>query len=453
MLSGATPESVGIPSRAVEKFLAQCLSSGMRGFMLWRRGKTVLTASPYPHEAEDKRHVYSVSKSFTGTAVGLAVEEGKVRLDDFAVSYFPQLFPAGATGRLSRMTIRHLLTMTTGHAEDTLFRLMENRDAPERAFFEAPIPYEPGARFVYDSGASYMLSAILHAATGEDLLAYLRPRLFAPLGVTDVSWMRAPGGLRGGGWGLYVSLADMLKLGILYLQQGVYEGRRILPAAWVRAATARQTDSAMEGSDGADDWAQGYGYQFWRCRCGAYRADGMYRQFITVVPERETVFAYTGYAPGAWILDGLWELCGAMQDRELPEDNAALERLARLARNAVCPTEKNRASLPAPFQTAGDIFELGGAVTARLTEDGILCLRLPCGTDVRLTPGAPEWKVVRYPRGTDDGQPLLPAKGLSAFVSAPGELTLRILDKNSPHSADIRVASSGVVQTFSDRFA
>ncbi|MGM9653121.1 MAG: serine hydrolase domain-containing protein [Eubacteriales bacterium] len=453
MLSSAAPESVGIPSRAAEKFLTQCLASGMRGLMLWRRGKTVLTASPYPHEAEDKRQVYSVSKSFTGTAVGLAAEEGKVRLDDPAVSYFPQLFPAGAPGRLSRMTIRHLLTMTTGHAEDTLSLLMENRDTPERAFFDAPLPYEPGTHFAYDSGASYMLSAILHAATGEDLLAYLRPRLFAPLGITDVSWMRTPGGLRGGGWGLYVSLADMLKFGILYLQEGVYEGRRILPAAWVHAATARQTDSTLEGSDGADDWVQGYGYQFWRCRCGAYRADGLYRQFITVVPEQETVFAYTGYAPGARILDGLWELCGAMQDGELPGDKEAAERLARLARSAACTTEKNRAPLPAPFQTAGEIPELGGAVTARLTEDGTLCLRLPCGADVRLTPGAPEWTVVRYPRGMDDGYPLLPAKGLSVFVSAPGELTLRILDKNSPHSADVRIAPSGVVQTFSDRFA
>ena len=253
--------------------------------------------------------LFSLSKSFTATAVGLAVAEGRLSVDDPVLGFFPDEAPAIISPHLAAMQVRHLLSMSTGHGEDTTAALRQAADGNwVRAFLERPVEHEPGTFFLYNSGATYMLSAIVQRLTGQTLLDYLQPRLFAPLGIERPTWESCPRGINAGGWGMSATTEDIARFGQLYLQQGRWEGRQLVPAAWVAAATSTQADNSSRTEP---DWAQGYGYQFWRCRHGAYRGDGAFGQFCLVMPEQR---------------------CGAGHHRRRPGDAAgARSRLAASA--------------------------------------------------------------------------------------------------------------------------
>lgn len=273
--------------------------------------------------------LFSLSKSFTSTAAGLAVSEGRLSLDDSVVSFFPEQAPAEVSPNLAAMRVRHLLSMSTGHAEDALGRL---RDASggdwARAFLALPVEHAPGARFVYNSGATYMVSAIVQAVSGQTVLDYLRPRLFEPLGIANPTWEASPQGISAGGWGLSITTEDIARFGQLYLQNGVWQGTRLLPEGWVADATSKHVEN---GTDSDSDWAQGYGYQFWRCRHGAYRGDGAFGQFCVVLPEQDAVVAITaGCNDLGGTLNLVWDhLLPAMGNEALPDDPAAQAHLAR----------------------------------------------------------------------------------------------------------------------------
>jgi CubicO group peptidase (beta-lactamase class C family) len=173
-----------------------------------------------------------------------------------------------------------------------------------RAFLALPVAHKPGTHFLYNTPATYMLSAILQKATGTDLMDYLRPRLFEPLGIRNPSWEKSRDGITLGGYGLKVTTEDIARFGQLYLRKGQWRGKPLVPAAWVAVATARQTSN---GSSPTSDWEQGYGYQFWRCRHGAYRGDGAFGQFCIVMPEQDTVVAITsGTRDLQGVLDLVW---------------------------------------------------------------------------------------------------------------------------------------------------
>lgn len=255
--------------------------------------------------APDKPHVlHSVSKTFTATAIGFAVAEGKLKVTDPVVSFFPERLPATVGPRLKKMEIRHLLTMSTGHDVDPTDRVraVEGADWVE-GFLAAPLEYEPGTLHVYNSLATYMLSAIIQRVTGEKVIDYLAPRLFQPLGIEGVTWEESPQGINCGGWGLYVKTEDMAKLGQFLLQKGCWNGQQLLPASWIEEASASKIDSypagvkketlTMKPED--SDWLQGYGYQMWRCRHQAFRADGAYGQFIVILPEKDAVIVTTAH--------------------------------------------------------------------------------------------------------------------------------------------------------------
>jgi hypothetical protein len=202
-----------------------------------------------------------------------------------------------------------------------------------RPFLAAPVDTTPGTHFVYNTGASYMLSAIVQSLTGQTILDYLTPRIFEPLGIEGATWVTCPRGINTGGFGLSVKTTDIARFGQLYLQQGVWQGAQLIPAAWVVAATSRQVDN---GSDAQSDWAQGYGYQFWRCRHNAYRGDGAFGQYCIVMPDQDAVLAITsGVEDMQAVLDLVWgKLLPAMGAAALPEDGAAqaalTEKLAGL---------------------------------------------------------------------------------------------------------------------------
>src|SRR5205085_7858891 len=231
--------------------------------------------------------LYSLSKSFTSTAVGLAIAEGKLSLDDEMVKLFPDDVPPSTGNNLRLMRVSDLLRMSTGQQTEPPRKPDE---VWTRTFLAHQVPFKPGTHFLYNTSATYMLSAAVQKATGQTLLDYLKPRLFDPLGIENPTWEKSPQGISTGGYGLSVRTEDIAKFGQLYLQKGKWNGRQLVPEAWVGAATARQTSN---GSNPRSDWDQGYGYQFGRRRRGAYRGDGAVGQVWVVLPEQDAVVAIT----------------------------------------------------------------------------------------------------------------------------------------------------------------
>lgn len=344
-LPRSSPEAQGVSSSALLSFIeaADKDIDSFHSFMLVRHGQVVAEGWWAPYDAETPHALYSLSKSFTSTAVGLAIAEGKLNLDDEVLKFFPDDAPAEPTANLKSMRVSDLLRMSTGNQTEP----PRPRDQVwTKAFLNHPVPFKPGTHFLYNTSATYMLSAIVQKATGMTLLDYLHPRLFDPLGITHPTWEASPQGISAGGYGLSVRTEDIARFGQLYLQKGQWHGRQLLPAAWVEAATARQTSN---GSSPASDWDQGYGYQFWRSRHGAYRGDGAFGQFCIVLPEENAVIAITsGVRDMQSVLNLVWDkLLPALNPSPLPPDAAASNKLADALKRLSLRTPEELASAKA----------------------------------------------------------------------------------------------------------
>lgn len=339
-LPRSAPEDQGVASTAIRAFVdaAERDIRDLHSFMLVRHGHVVAEGWWAPYQRQMPHVLFSLSKSFTSTAIGLAVREGLLGLDDRVVDFFADDLPAEVSPNLAAMQVRHLLAMSTGHVVDTMPALHQRKDGNwARAFFSVPVERAPGTHFLYNTGASYMLSAILQRVAGVTLLAYLRPRLLDPLGIAEATWETCPRGVNTGGFGLSVTTDAIARFGQLYLQKGLWRGEQLVPADWVAAATSLQTPN---GDDPASDWAQGYGYQFWMCRHGAYRGDGAFGQYCIVMPEQDAVLAITaGLDDMQAPLNLVWEhLLPALGAAPPPADPAAAAALAdRLAGLAIAP--------------------------------------------------------------------------------------------------------------------
>jgi CubicO group peptidase (beta-lactamase class C family) len=325
-------EAQGVSSKALLDFLraADEAIDSVHGFMLLRHGVVVAEGAWKPYSLESPHMLFSLSKSFTSSAIGLAVSEGRLSVEDTILSLFPKKAPKSVSPNLAAMKVRHLLSMNTGHDQDTTERIMRSRD-PVRAFLALPVEHEPGTHFVYNSGASFVLSALVQALTGKRLSDYLGPRLFDKLGIEGALWDRHPCGVDFGGWGLNITIEDIARFGQLYLQKGLWKGERVLPEAWIDEATAKHSDNVdPKNPDPASDWQQGYGYQFWRCKHGFYRGDGAFGQFCIVMPEKDAVLAVTSGAPTMQaILDLVWDkLVPGLSEGALDPDPAGVESLA-----------------------------------------------------------------------------------------------------------------------------
>ena len=328
-LPRCTPEAQGISSAALLAFIeALERIPEMHSLMLLRHGCVAAEGWWSPYGPTRPHMLFSLSKSFTSTAVGLAAAEGRLSVDDLLLSFFPDEAPARPDANLAKMRIRHLLSMSTGHDKDTTEQLRANPDGDWiKAFLALPVEHAPGTHFVYNSGASYMLAAVVQKLTGLKLVDYLKPRLFDPLGIQNPAWETSPQGINFGGWGLSVKTEDIARFGQLYLQKGIWQGQRILSEAWVEEATSKQV---MNGKKPNSDWEQGYGYQFWRCRHGAYRGDGAFGQYCVVLPAQDAVLAITSAVDDMQaVLNVVWQhLLPALGPAPLPEDTAAQARLA-----------------------------------------------------------------------------------------------------------------------------
>ncbi|HZG66924.1 MAG TPA: serine hydrolase [Herpetosiphonaceae bacterium] len=357
-LPGDTPEAQGIPSSAILAFVdaAEEQNVELHSLMLLRNEHVVAEGWWAPYRPDSPHMLFSLSKSFTSTALGLAVAEGRLKLDDPVLSFFPDDAPAEVSENLAAMRVRHLLSMSTGHVEDTINVLARREEVNwVRAFLSRPVEHEPGTHFLYNSGATYILSAILQHLTGITLLDYLRPRLLDPLGIEEATWESSPQGINTGGWGLSIKTEGIARFGQLYLQQGMWQGRQIVPQTWVAEATACQVSN---GSNPDSDWEQGYGYQFWRCRHGAYRGDGAFGQFCVVMPEQDVVLAITGgQGDMQAVLNLVWEhLLPAMGPRPLSEDRATQDELVRRLADLSLPIVQGQDSSQLAEKVSGRAF-------------------------------------------------------------------------------------------------
>ena len=334
----STPEAEGVSSKGLKACLDRlCKLAGddqMNSFMVLRHGKVIHENYWRPYNAELPHKLFSLSKSFTSTAVGLAISEGLFGLDDHVTDLFADKMPAVISDHLKEMTVRHLLTMSCGQKMCYATKMMvEGVQDWQKAFFEQEIPYKPGTTFVYNSLGTYMLSALVTRKTGLDLVDYLMPRLFEPLGIVRPVWETCPAGISTGGWGLYLRTEDIAKFGELCLRRGNWNGRQLVPAEWIDMATSKQMDNSNHG---VLDWQQGYGFQFWLCQPeGVYRGDGAYGQYCVVMPKQDMVVAITSSVGNMQaLLTALWDkLLPAVKDNALPPDAAAAAALYEASRN------------------------------------------------------------------------------------------------------------------------
>lgn len=292
--------------KATEKYLAAVAKEkqDLHSIMILKDGNVVYE-NWMSEGKENVPHILnSVSKTFTSMAVGLAISEGFFGLDDKIADIFPEFLPENPDENVMSITVRHLLTMTCGHSTDPTRLAWSSEDDWRKVFLSHPVTHRPGTLYCYNSLGTYMLSAIVQKYTGEKLVDYLYPRLFRPLGINNITWAESAQGINTGGWGLYLKTEDLAKMGQMLLQKGQFNGKQIVPSEWVEEASAAQVPCVPAGlnSDQAylmkkvektSDWLRGYGYQMWRCRHNAFRADGANGQYIIVILDKNAVIVTT----------------------------------------------------------------------------------------------------------------------------------------------------------------
>ena len=355
LMEPATPESQGVPSEAILKFIDGCEKTfdagdlgAMHGFVIVRHGKVIAEGSWKPFDTLNETHMlYSHSKSFTSSAIGLLADRGKIDLDERIVDIFSNEVPAKVSENLAQLRVRDLLTMNVGKKDHLL------RDGGDwvKEFLSKDFFRKPGTGFKYDSDATYMLAAIVEKKSGMKMMDYLQKNMFDQIGITKAWTTCSPQGIPCGGWGMNMTTRELARFGQLYLNRGDWDGKRVLSSDWVSLATTRQTWSGWQNvgvkalGEGTD-WEQGYGFQFWRCRHGAYRADGAGGQYTVVIPEKDMVVsAHAGLGDFPKELDLIWDnLLPVLKDAPLAENPSAQKQLAdRLAKLAIKPVEFARA--------------------------------------------------------------------------------------------------------------
>tara|TARA_R110002020_G_scaffold108281_2_gene251057 strand:- start:38355 stop:39962 length:1608 start_codon:yes stop_codon:yes gene_type:complete len=427
-LPRSTPEEQGISSETIINLINEIEKSEIQfhSLMIVHNGYVVAEGWWYPYAADLKHQLYSLSKSFTSTAVGLAVKEGLLTVEDQVISFFPDDQPEEISDYLRSMKVKHLLTMSVGHSEDTTGQLRNDPDGNwVKKFLSLPIANEPGSVFLYNTGATFMLSAIVQKVTGEKLIDYLQPRLFEPLHIEGMDWLENPQGINTGGYGLRVKTEDIAKLGQLYLQKGKWGDEQILTEEWVNEATTKRIDS--KGSNPNDppvtDWNQGYGYQFWMSQSGGFRADGAFGQFSLVSPDHNTVVSITEESFNTQrSMTLIWEnLYPNLSNENLPENTENREKMTEILDGLRLSVPVMNATSPKEETINGKTFKLEendlGAKAITISFSNQICtLNLEQEeNDITIKCGQNEWNIGDNEKKTT--QSLFPVPGRIDFPS------------------------------------
>ncbi len=367
-LPRVSPESQGVYSSDIETYfneMLSCPTGEPHGIMVLRHGKVIGELFPKPFDASYPQMLYSDAKSFVGLAVVLAIEENRLRLTDRVASFFPDLLPDSISDNLASMTVRDLLTMTSGIQPDPLMRTT-GADWIRR-YLAKPVD-KPGETFHYDSMCSYLLSSIVQRVMGQKTLDYMKERIFNPLHITLVEWEESPEGINTGGWGLRMQVESMAKIGQLLLNKGNWEGKQLISSEWVEEMTSSLQETGMMDT---------YGYHMWRCDYpNAYRADGALGQYIIVAPDEDMVVAITQANTSNGVAERhlVWNLLRKVRGDSLPDTNAYAKLLKA----------QNVYSLPSPE----------GKRSPR-------CLSKLTGWEISLGENGLDWKSMRLESGKD----------------------------------------------------
>jgi CubicO group peptidase (beta-lactamase class C family) len=452
-LPRSTPEEQGIPSSAILSFVdgAEQKVDAVHSLMIVRHGHVVSEGWWAPFAADEPHVLYSLSKSFTSTAVGLAIAEGKLSLDDTLLKIFADEAPASPSKNLSSMRVRDLLRMSSGQrAEDIKAFPFAGKADLVRTFLEYPVPDIPGTHFVYNSPGAYMLSAIVQKVTGQTVRDYLQSRLFEPLGIAKPRWDESAQGVSLGALGLNLRTEDIARFGQLYLQKGQWQGRQLIPSAWVEEATSLQT---ANGSDPTSDWNQGYGYQFWRCRHGFFRGDGAFGQFCIVMPQYDAVVAVTsGTGDMQSVMNLIWDrIVPAMKAAALPADPDSGSKLSARLAGLSLKKQAGKATSPMAGSVTGKTFTFAensqhiDSLTLKAAGDGtdaVLTLRI-AGVDQHIECGQGAWAKGSMTLDTGEVVPVAASGGWSSDDT----YSVTAVRYQTPYSTDydLRFTGAGVI--------
>ena len=304
----SVPEEAGVSSKGLLRYLDEVAASGLEhhSILVWKDGKLACKLNYAPYDDQTPHVLFSLSKSFTSAAAGFAVGEGLLRWDSKVLDVLADKAPEQPSEWLKQVTLAHLLTMGSGlkPESDEIDHLLIPDEGPTakplaggldwaKAVLACDCDHQPGTHFHYNSHGTYLVSAMVQRVTGQNIRDYLMPRLFTPLGIPKPDWDCCPQGVCCGGWGLHLSSDSILRFGVCLIQGGVWQGRQVLPAEWLKLATAKQIDNSNGKPEPENEWHQGYGYQFWRTRENRYRGDGMFGQLCMVSPDDHMVVAVT----------------------------------------------------------------------------------------------------------------------------------------------------------------
>lgn len=453
-LQRSTPEAEGVSSAQILKFIENADTSvkEIHSFMLLRHGKVIAEGWWNPYKPDLKHTMYSLSKSFTSTAVGFAVSEKLLKLDDKVISFFPDDQPDTVSPFLAEMTVKHLLMMSAGQDPDPTAKVRSNPENWTKMFLSTPIVNEPGTKFLYNSLATYMCSAIVQKVTGQKVIDYLTPRFFVPLGIEGIDWEVNSQGINTGGWGLRLKTEDIAKAGQFCLQKGDWNGKQLLPKEWIEEATTAkiyQAPDMPQDKKDLSDWVQGYCYQFWRCRNNAFRGDGAAGQYMIVLPEQDAVIAITAEAADMQSeINLVWKyLLPAFSKDKLPADDAAVAKLTEKLASLTLPVKAKLNTSSVEKSISGKTFilknneKLAEKITILFSDNLCLVSLRADSEEYNLSFGCGQWKIgeTSYP-----GPNLVPnknIKNLSPFKTAGSytwldektlELTARYIE--SPHT-------------------
>ena len=338
-LPRSTPEEQGVPSKALVALFDSLHAlplTDMHAVVVMRHGKVIGEMYPKPYAPEYRHTMYSCSKTFVGIAVGLAIEDNRLRLDDRVAAIFPELLPDSVSKDLADMTVRHLLTMASGVKPD--WNMRSRGTEWIRTFLSKPVK-EPGTQYAYDSMVSYMLAAVVQKVTGKKLTEYLQERVFTPMNVTEWAWEESPEGVNTGGWGVHIQPESLAKFGQLILNEGSWEGKQLVPAEWIREMCKKHRETGREV----------YGYHIWHCggHDGAVRADGALGQYVISVLDKDMVVVMTEATLG----NGrdqrrlIWDvLLPHIQDESLPANKKDYQKLLKKQEGYKLAEVKGKAS-------------------------------------------------------------------------------------------------------------
>ena len=364
-LKRSNPEAEGISSSAVLDFIRAVEVhdyplDAVQGFMLLRHGIVAAEGWWAPYGPQSPHSLYSLSKSFTSTAIGLAVAERLLTVDDHVLTFFPRrrtgrsqsepqghacaasfVYEHGPPRRL-RPSVSSEAAMTTGLA---LFCRCPSSISPARGSSTTPPPHTCSLPSSPSSRGSLCWTTCARACSDK-------------LGIENPTWETDPRGVNIGGSGLHIKTEDIARFGQMYLQKGCWNGQRIVPEAWVAEATSAHSDNSNTQTN--PDWTAGYGYQFWRCRHNCYRGDGAFGQFCVVMPEQDAVLAIiSGVRDMQAVLDKVWQhLLPAMQPEALPADPQAYGELQDKLAALSLPVPKGQPSSPKAEQWSGKTYQL-----------------------------------------------------------------------------------------------